>query len=60
MWVQIDRVPEGLHHRDHAGTDALGCGLGHEFMDGLVGRAAQPAEQLAMMEEVGAQHLWGS
>jgi hypothetical protein len=53
-----EEVSRGLHHRDHArGEGWFTDGRRHQLADDLPASLAQPAEQLAVVEEVRAQHL---
>jgi hypothetical protein len=50
---------ESLHDRDHTGPEAnfFERGGAHELSNRLVSAAGELAEELAMMEEVEAEHL---
>jgi hypothetical protein len=59
--VEVEKVACGLGDHYHAGGKArdAAClrGRRHHLLHGLVRRAAERAEQVAVVHEVGADHL---
>ena len=59
VWIEVELVPERFDDGDHAGakTLLLAGRYGHQLADGLLGRRAERAEDLAVMNGAGTKEL---